>query len=234
MICCSFSVDSGLQQDRQTQTGPSEITDLPAAVTVRLRVRTISALSAAAHSARHALRVRHQCLGPVRLPVPRAPACGSRARADATPIGFKLPALAEGARRAAHVCAAGGASRSRRDEHVLCLPRDAIALIGLADGGQAVRLFVCFSRHFALDLDPPPPRGAALARRSRSRLARPHAPAAARLASRTVFAERLPASAVWLPPAWMGGAIGGPPASIPEARPLSFKLLRRAARSCPL
>jgi hypothetical protein len=34
------------------------------------------------------------------------------------------PALAEGARRAAHVCAASGASRSRRDEHALCHPRD--------------------------------------------------------------------------------------------------------------
>jgi hypothetical protein len=36
------------------------------------------------------------------------------------------PALAEGARRAT----AGGASRSRRDEHALCRPRDATALPG--------------------------------------------------------------------------------------------------------
>ena len=54
-----------------------------------------------------------------------------------------------------------------------------LPLSACADGGQAVRLFVCFSKHFALDLDPPPPRGAALARRSQSRLARPHARACA-------------------------------------------------------
>ena len=48
--------------------------------------------------------------------------CAARAteRRDRPP----QPALAEGARRAAHVCAAGGASRSRRDEHALCRLRD--------------------------------------------------------------------------------------------------------------
>ncbi len=40
------------------------------------------------------------------------------------------PVLAEGVRRAAHVCAAGCELRSRRDEHALCRPRDATALPG--------------------------------------------------------------------------------------------------------
>jgi hypothetical protein len=39
------------------------------------------------------------------------------------------PALAEGARRAAQACAAGGTSRARRDEHALSRPRDATALL---------------------------------------------------------------------------------------------------------
>ncbi len=56
-------------------------------------------------------------------PNPPSPAVPP-ARRDRPP----QPALAEGARRAAHVCAAASESRSRRDEHALCRPRDATAL----------------------------------------------------------------------------------------------------------
>jgi hypothetical protein len=81
--------------------------------------------------------------------------------------------------RAAHVFAAGGASRSRRDEHTLCRPRDATALPSRLWRRACGSLVDRFYRHIVPDLDPPPPRGAALARRSLSRLARPHARACA-------------------------------------------------------
>jgi hypothetical protein len=77
-----------------------------------------------------------------------------------SPTGNGLnSAPTKGAHRTAHVYAAGCASRSRRDEHALCRPRDAAAPPAGSGGGRAVRLLSASIDTLCLILTPHPPGG---------------------------------------------------------------------------
>jgi hypothetical protein len=80
--------------------------------------------------------------------------CAARATRPPLPAGAGA-GPAEGARSPAFVCTAGGVSRSQRDEHALCRPRDATALSTARSFSPAVFTACASVRGFRVQAFPP-------------------------------------------------------------------------------